>query len=207
MANMEHHRRPRRLAYLIVGAAAAIPVAILAANSGANASTSSSSSNAPGNATITANQGTPGTTPWPVAGTVDVRNFPSSTNVSGTVAATQSGPWTVTVTPPPPYSDACSDTSNECHASATTAPVVIKDASIRLQVPTGTVVLSCAVDPGNETHSVFIPMTEQGTTSGKDFYVGNSQLDMAVPDGSAPTAYCLDGSAIDATFDGEASSS
>lgn len=206
MANEEHHRLPRRLAYVSVGAAGAILIAILAPISGATASTSSTSPSEPGSATITANQGTPGTTPWPVTGTVNVGNFPSSMNVSGTVAASQRGPWTVTVTPPLPYSDACSDTTNECQPSATTAPVVIKDASIRLQVTSGTQVLSCQVSPGNESHSVFIPMTEQGTTSGYDFYVGNSQLDMAVPEGSAPTAVCMDGSNIDATFDGEVSS-
>lgn len=212
MANKEHHRLPRRLTYVIVGAAGAIPVAILAPISGATASTSSTSPNGggPGSATITANQGTPGTTPWPVTGTVNVGNFPSSTNVSGTVAATQRGPWTVTVTSPSPYSDSCSDASNgACQASATTAPVVIKNASILLNLPTGTPVQYCAVSFGNGSHFVYIPMTKQGTTGAEDLYAGNSQLDMAVPAGSAPYAYCPGGGVmgIGASFDGEGSSS
>jgi hypothetical protein len=51
---------------------------------------SSGPAGANGNATFTANQGTPGSSAWPVSGTVGVNNFPTNQTVSGTVGV--SGP-------------------------------------------------------------------------------------------------------------------
>jgi hypothetical protein len=130
--------------------------------------------------------------------------------VSGTVSATQNGSWAVTVTPSKHYSDECA--GNFCSASAITSPVLVTNVSINVSVDAGAALeegCEVFVDDPNLGHveENWIPMFEQGTAPGVNYWVGDSQVDLAVAVGQTLGAACLTPtSSFTATFEGEVTS-
>jgi len=150
--------------------------------------------------------------------------------ISGTVIANQGtgagagGAWkvdgsgvtqpvsgSVAVTPATPYSADCVAAVQACAASPAATAVLIKDVSIQVQVPTGDELIWCAVNTGqidvnngDLIASSYIPMIKEGTYGG-DYYVGNSQVDIALSAGQKVGAECVASESnvgIAATFQG-----
>ena len=143
----------------------------------------------PPNQTVTANQGDPGTVPW-------------------SVIASQSGAWSVTIKAAKPYVGSCGASTVACTAT-TPVPAVVRDVAITAIMPTGHPIEECIVTATPLGGSTIIPVVKQGSDPSLDWYVGNSQVDLAVAAGGQITAEFFNLGSLgitDATFQGESSS-
>lgn len=173
----------------------------------------------PSTQTVVANQGTGGSSAWkvdgsgvtqPVSGTVNIGNLPNPLSITGTVGATQSGPWSVTATQGGPWNVNVSPTAtsvegcaipyvaianNGCSISALAFDSVLEVAQVRLAVPAGDPVGYCYAESGNNQGSfVYIPVTKQGSDATNDYYIGSiSPVAMPVSSGSAVFGTCVTG--------------
>jgi len=165
----------------------------------------------PVSGTVTANQGTAGTSAWPiigsvsvsnfpstqpVSGSVSVSNFPSTQTVSGNVGITSSLPegtndiGEVTVESPQPYYNNCEgdDTAvgtafSSCYLSKFANSTVLQDVSLyALASASSAFVVNCLFGDSATGDVVYVPMVNEGD----GYFEGNvSNVDFYVSAGDS----------------------